>query len=93
MDIDYLNGSSLYGLKDVGNCSTIPCENTPSVFLIDDNLNNTYVPRDSRTSCQFSTFYNKPTHPFEYWIELEHATLGPLMSCLYSLLGYSFREF
>ena len=124
MDIDYLNGSSSYGLKDVGNCSTIPCENTPSVFLIDDNLNDTYVPRDSRTSCQFSTFYNKRTHPsflnlqpqisvllelfwkcappwmflpldvpFEYWIELEHATFGPLMSCLYSLLGHSLREF
>ena len=48
-------------------CSTITCENIhPSVFFGDGNLNNTYVPRDSRTSCQLVSPFiiNKHNHPF-----------------------------
>ena len=46
--------------------NTIPCENIrSSVFLQDDNLDNTYVPGDSRTSCQFDPPFiiKKHIHP------------------------------
>ena len=56
-------------LKDFAKCSTIPCENiSPSVLLGDENLNNTYVSRDSRTSCNCKLvppfIKNKHIQPF-----------------------------
>ena len=46
--------------------NTIPCENIPSsVFLGDDNVNNTYVSGDSRTSWQLDPPFmiNKHSNP------------------------------
>ena len=66
-DIDDIEGSSSYSLKDIAKFSTIPCENiSPSVFFGDEILNNTYVSRDFRTSCQLvpPLVINKHIHPF-----------------------------
>ena len=52
-DIDDIERSSSYNLKDIAKCSTIPCENIPpSVLLGDENLNNTYVSQDTQASCR-----------------------------------------
>ena len=47
-DIDNIERSSSYSLKDIAEYSTIPCENIRSFVLLgDENLNNTYVSRDT----------------------------------------------
>ena len=52
-DIDDIEGSNSYSLKDIAKCFTITYENIPhSVLLGDENLNNTYVSRDAQASCQ-----------------------------------------
>ena len=50
-DIDDVEGSDSYSLRDIAKCSTLPYENIPpSGLLGDDNSNNTYVSRDAETS-------------------------------------------
>ena len=66
-DIDDIEGSNSYSLKDIAKCSTLPYENIPpSVLLGDEDLNSTYVPRDAQSSCQLVPpfIYNKNIHPF-----------------------------
>ena len=60
-------GSSSYILKDIAKCSTILCENIPILYFVEnENLNKTYVSRDSRTSCQLAPPFiiNKHFHSF-----------------------------
>ena len=48
IDVDDIEASNSYSLKDIAKCSTLPCENLPpSVLLGNENLNNTYVSRDA----------------------------------------------
>ena len=42
-DIDDIEGSNSYTLKDIAKCSTLPYENIPPSLLGDESLNNTYV--------------------------------------------------
>ena len=67
-DIDYIEGSSSYNLKDVAKCSTIPCENVSlCVILGDESLNNTHISKGSPDTLPIgSTFYYKQTHP-SFW--------------------------
>ena len=68
-NIDDIEGSNSYtcSLKDIAKCSTLPYENIPPcVPLGDENLNNTYVPRDNQASCQFHfLFWTNTSTPLE----------------------------
>ena len=66
-DIDDIERFSSYSLSNIAKCSAIPCENIPpSVLLRDENLNDTYVSRDTQPSCQLIPPFilNKHIHPF-----------------------------
>ena len=52
-DIDDIERSSSYSMKDIATCSTILCVNIhPFCILRGQNLNNKYLSRDCRTSGQ-----------------------------------------
>ena len=66
-DIDDIEGSNSYSLRDIANCSALPYENIPpSGLLGDKNLNNAYVSRDAKASCHVVAPFilNKHIHPF-----------------------------
>ena len=66
-DIDDVEGSNSYSLRDIAKWSTLPYENIPpSGLLGDENSNNTYVSRDTEASCHLVApfIWNKHIHPF-----------------------------
>ena len=51
-DIDDIEGSNPYSLRDIAKCSTLPYENIPpSGLLGDEHSNYTHVSRDTEASC------------------------------------------
>ena len=65
-DIDDVEESNSYSLRDIAKCSTLPPQNIPpSGLLGDENSNNAYVSRDTEASCHLVTpsILNKHIHP------------------------------
>ena len=67
-DIDDVEGSNSYSLRDIAKCYTLPYENIPlSGLLRDEHLNNTYVSRDVKASCHLVAplFWTNTSTPSE----------------------------
>ena len=66
-EIDDIERSRWYSLKDIAKYSTIPYENIPPLVLVGDgNLSNTYVSRNAKASCRLlpPVILNNHIHPF-----------------------------
>ena len=88
-DIDDVEGSYLYSLKDIAKCSTLPCENIPPSGLMgDENLNNTYVSRDAEASWHLVAPFilNKHIHPIGISNPKYHCYMNSVIQLLFSIL-------
>ena len=86
-DIDDVEGSNSYSLRNIAKCSTLPYENIPPSGLLGDE-NNTHVSRDTETSCHlFAPFIlNIHTHPFGIINPQNHCYMNSVIQLLFSIL-------
>ena len=88
-DIDGVEGSNSYSLRDIAKCSTLPYENIPPSGLLGyENSNNTYVPRDAEASCHLIAPFilNKHIHPFGIINPKNHCYMNSVIQLFFSIL-------
>ena len=88
-DIDDVEGSNPYSLRDIAKCSTLPYENIPpSGLLGDENSNYTHVSRDAEASCHLVAPFilNKHIHPFGIINPKLHCYMNSVIQLLFSIL-------
>ena len=88
-DIDDIEGSHSYSLKDIAKCSTLPYENIPPSGLFgDENLNDTYVSRNAEAPCHLVAPFilNKHIHPFGISNPKYHCYMTSVIQLLFSIL-------
>ena len=88
-DIDDVDGSNSYSLRDIAKRSTLPYENiSPSGLLGDQNSNNTHVSRDAEASCHLVAPFivNKHIHPFGIINPKNHCYMNSVLQLLFSIL-------
>ena len=88
-DIDDIEGSNSYSLRDIVKCSTFPYENIPpSGILREENLNKTYVSRDAEAFCHLIAPFilNKHIHPFGIINPKNHCDMNYVIQLLSSIL-------
>ena len=85
MDIDYIERSQSYTLKDIAKCST---KYPPSLLLGNENLNITSVSRDAQASCRLVPPFslNKHIHPFGMSNPKYHCYMVSVIQLLFSIL-------
>ena len=92
MDIDDIEGSNSYSLKDIAGCSTLLCENTlPFCTLGGKNLNQTYMSRDV-IWFQLLFWTNKST--LLELVTQYHCYMNPVIQLLFSIhrtIGHNFQ--
>ena len=88
-DIDAIEGSYSYSLKDIAKCSTLPSEDIPPFVLLgDEHLNNTYVLRDAQASCNLVAHFNLNKHIHSFGINNPkyHCYMNSVIQLLFLIL-------
>ena len=88
-DIDDVEGSYPYSLRDIAKCSTLPNENIPpSGLLGDENSNYTHVSRDAEASCHLVAPFilHKHIRPFGIINPKNHCYMNSVIQLLFSIL-------
>ena len=88
-DIDDVEGSNPYSLRDIAKCSTLPYENIPpSGLLGDENSNYTHVLRDAEASCHLVAPFilHKHIHAFAIINPKNHCYMNSVIKLLFSIL-------
>ena len=88
-DIDDVEGSNPYSLRDIAKCSTLPYENIPLSGLFgDENSKYTQVSRDAEASCHLVAPFisNKHIHPFGIIKPQNHCCMNSVIQLLFSIL-------
>ena len=89
MDIDGVEGSNSYSLRDIAKCSTLLYGNIPPSGLLGDaNSSNTHVSRDAEASCHLvaPVILNKHIHPFGIINPKNHCNMNSVIQLLFSIL-------
>ena len=86
-DIDDVEGSNSYSLRDIAKCSTLPYENIPPSGLLGDE-NNTHVSRDTEASCHLVAPFilNIHIHPFGIINPKNRCYMNSVIQLLFSIL-------
>ena len=88
-NIDAVEGSNPYSLRDIAKCSTLPDENIPPSGLSgDENSNYTQVSRDAEASYHLVAPFilHKHMHPFGFVNPLNHCFINSVIQLLFSIL-------
>ena len=95
-DIDDVEGSNPYSLRDIAKCSTLPYKNIPpSGLLGDENSNHTHVSRDAEASCHLVAPFilQKHMHPFGIINPKNHCYMNSVIQLLFSILRKNQSKF
>ena len=86
-DIDDVEGSNSYSLRDIAKCSTLTYENIPPSGLLGDE-NDTHVSRDTEPSCHLVAPFilNIHIHPFRIINPKNHRYMNSVIQLLFSIL-------
>ena len=85
-DIDDVEGSNSYSLRDIAKCSTLPYENIPPSGLLGDE-NNTHVSRVTEVSCHLVAPFilNIHIHPFGIINPKNHCYMNYVIQLLFTI--------